>query len=114
MKSYEKLFQQFMDWRNTKNIISFSENVLLAYFQELQHKMKASTLWAHCSVIKYVLNVKHKVDISQYRKLYALLKRKSPGYVVKKSKIFSLDQIQRFLDKAPDDKDFLFSKVSTS
>lgn len=111
-KVYEKLYKQFMDWRNAKNISSFTENDLLAYFHELQQKMKPSSLWTHCSVIKSVLNVRHNVDISGYRKLYALLKQKSAGYIAKKSKTFSPDQIKRFLDEAPD-FNFLCSKVSS-
>ena len=43
-KMYEKFYRQFMDWRKTKSINSFSENVLLVYFEELSLSMKSSTL----------------------------------------------------------------------
>ncbi|PSN39688.1 hypothetical protein C0J52_22264 [Blattella germanica] len=39
-KMYEKFYRQFMDWRKTKSINSFSENVLLVYFEELSLSMK--------------------------------------------------------------------------
>lgn len=29
---YETLYKKFMDWRLEKNVTSYSENVLLAYF----------------------------------------------------------------------------------
>ncbi|XP_023311993.1 uncharacterized protein LOC111691272 isoform X2 [Anoplophora glabripennis] len=51
-KVYEKLYQRFMDWRNTNNISTFSENVLIAYFQELMETMKSSSTWTHYSIIK--------------------------------------------------------------
>lgn len=101
-----------MGWRNTKNMSSFSEKVLLVYFEELQQKMKPTSLWTHWSALKSVLKFKHNVDVSKYLKLYALLKRKSLGYTGKKSKIFSPLQIKRFLEEAPD-REYLFSKVSS-
>ncbi|CAH1130496.1 unnamed protein product [Ceutorhynchus assimilis] len=110
-KVYQKIYGQFMDWRNTNNISSFSENDLTVYFGELQQKMKPSTVWTHYSIIKSLLNINHNVDISKYHKLYAMLMRKSVGFISKQSKTFSPDEIRRFLDEAPD-KQFLFSKVA--
>lgn len=111
-KVYEKLYQRFMDWRNTNNISTFSENVLIAYFQELMETMKSSSIWTHYSIIKSLININHNIDISKYKKLQALLKRKSEGYVGKKSKIFSPEQLKTFIDEAPDEI-YLFIKVST-
>lgn len=37
-KRYEDSYQKFMLWRNKKNVTTFSENVLLAYFGELSKK----------------------------------------------------------------------------
>lgn len=108
---YEIIYKRFMDWRLKNNIKSFSENVMLAYFQELSNTMKPSSLWAIYSMLKSTLNIKHeKINIAAYPKLIALLKRKSDGFKSKKSKVLSTNQINEFLQNAPDDK-HLFKKV---
>lgn len=35
LKTYKKCYSNFMDLRNTNKVSSFSENVLLVYFDEL-------------------------------------------------------------------------------
>ncbi|PSN56030.1 hypothetical protein C0J52_21359, partial [Blattella germanica] len=50
--------------------------------------------------------------ISQYKKLYSLLKRKSVGYNGKKeAKVFSTDEIKTFTDEAPDNTHLLIKVV---
>ncbi|XP_050300116.1 uncharacterized protein LOC126738720 [Anthonomus grandis grandis] len=66
-----------MDYRTNKNVTSFSENVVMAYFLELGSKMKYSTLWANYSMLKATLDIRHDVDISKYSKLRAFLKRQA-------------------------------------
>lgn len=97
----------FMTWRIKRNVNSFSENVLLVYFEEMSKTMKSPTLWTNYSVLKTTLNVKHGIDISQYKKLYSLLKQKSVGYNGKKAKVFSTDEIKTFIDEAPDNTHLL-------
>jgi hypothetical protein len=110
---YKIAYKQFMDWRTVKNIkSSYSENVLLAYFGELCEKVKPNSLWVHYSMLRSSLIVYHNVNISEYLKLRAFLKRKSDGYKPKKSKTLTSEQINQFLLKAPDDK-YLFTKVDT-
>ena len=101
-----------MNWRGNNNVSSFSENVLIVYFEELSTILKPSTMWSHYSMIKATLNIKHNVDINKYLKLTALMKRKSDGYIAKKSKILGNDEIKRFLDQAPDEV-HLLTKVSS-
>ncbi|PSN44039.1 hypothetical protein C0J52_19607 [Blattella germanica] len=69
--------------------------------------MKSPTLWTNYSVLKTTLNVKHGIGISQYKKLYSLLKQKSVGYNGKKAKVFSTDEIKIFIDEAPDNTHLL-------
>lgn len=109
-KIYEKTYEEFMDWRMKKNTTSYSENVLLAYFQEMSEKLKSPTLWTKFSMLKSTLGIHHNIDMTKYSKLIAFLKRKSEGYKGKKSKTFSPDQIKKFMSEAPD-KLYLFSKV---
>lgn len=108
--NYNKCYHEFMEWKMNKNATSFSENVLLAYFQELSEKYKVSSMWVKYSMIKSTLNIYNEVDITKYSKLIAFLKRNSQGYKGKKSKTFTAEQINKFLNEAPDTL-YLFTKV---
>lgn len=110
---YLKAYELFDKWRLSKGAKTYSETVLLSYFIELAKTMKPSTLWSTYSMIKSVIKTKRDVNISTYPKLLAFLKRKSEGYKAKKSKVFTAQEIEKFLNKAPD-CDFLCVKVSKS
>jgi hypothetical protein len=100
---YKAAYNAFMDWRNKENTTSFSENVLLAYFGNISKKFKPTTLWSQYSMLRTMLNINNNVDISKFAKLRALLKRKSEGYSPKKSKVFSPEEVNMFINKAPDE-----------
>lgn len=110
-KQYEKAYKDFMAWIATKNTRSVSENVLLVYFEHLSTKFKPVSLWTYYSMLKSTINIRHEVDISKYYKLIAFLKRKSEGYTGKKSKTFLPEEIEKFLNEAPDQL-YLMQKVS--
>lgn len=107
---YETTYQKFMDWRLENNTNSFSENVLLAYFQELSNQMKPTTLWSIYSMLRTTLNIYNNLNITAYAKLTDFLKSNSYGFKSRKSKILSSKQIDEFLKNAPD-KEYLFMKV---
>lgn len=107
---YEIVYQKFMDWRIKNKINSFSENVLLAYFGDLMEQFKPSSIWAIYSMLRTVISIKNNVNIETYPKLKAFLKRQSEGFKSKKSKIFSSDEISKFLNEAPDSQ-YLLTKV---
>lgn len=110
-EKYELAYKKFMDWRKNKNIIcSFSENVLLVYFEELSKTLKSSTLWSQYSMLRSTLSVKNNINISKYEKLKAFLKRKSENYAPKQSKTFTCEEVQQFLECASDEK-YLLAKV---
>lgn len=109
-EKYENAYRRFMDYRMSKNTSSFSENVVMAYFLDLCLKMKSSTLWSNYSMLKSTLALKHNVDISTYSKLRSLLKRQAQGYRAKKSKILTKEEIEKFIQEAPD-KENLMIKV---
>lgn len=110
---YNHAYERFLTWCNDKNISNYSENVLLAYFFEMttKLKMKSSTMWSQYSMIKSLLNIKHGLDISKYMKLRAYLKKQNEGYTPKKSKVFTKDQFEDFLNNAPNEQ-YLGIKVS--
>ncbi|KAJ8976506.1 hypothetical protein NQ317_005464 [Molorchus minor] len=82
-------------------------------FLELHHSKscKPSSLWLYYSMLKATINLHNNIDISKYSRLIAFLKRKNDGYKPKKSKILSRDEIDVFLNNAPDDI-YLMMKVS--
>ncbi|XP_071057093.1 uncharacterized protein [Onthophagus taurus] len=105
-KIYNGAYNKFLTWCNKKNIKDYSENTLLVYFYELvtESKWKCSTLWSQYSMLRTVLNINYNVDISKYMKLRAFLKKQNEGYRAKKSKVFTKEQFDKFLDEAPNDK----------
>lgn len=112
-QQYDIAYNGFIEWSQLKKVEGkFSESVFLVYFEEKSKLWKSSTLWSKFSMIKAELKIKENVDISKYHKLVAFLKRKSVGYRPKKSKILTREQIDRFLNEAPDTK-YLMIKVAT-
>ena len=108
---YEKVYQKFIEWSMDNHVSTYSENVLLAYFNNLTKTYKPSSLWAIYSMLRATLNIRHNINIENYSKLKAYLKRQSDGYKSKKSKILTAKEIKTFLEQAPD-REFLFMKVA--
>lgn len=109
-KIYNAAYDKFQVWLKSKGTTSMSENVLVAYFSHLSNSMKPSTLWSTYSMLKSTLKSKNDVDIKSYSKLIAFLKSKSRGFKPKKSRILTSDNIEKFLNEAPDEK-YLAMKV---
>ncbi|KAJ3661160.1 hypothetical protein Zmor_005570 [Zophobas morio] len=110
-KLYKIAYNQFMKWKQEKKITSFSERVILAYFADLSSKYKISTLWTYYSMLRSTLNINHNINIEQYHKLRAFLKRQGENYQPKKAKTLSPQQITKFITEAPDVK-YLATKVA--
>lgn len=111
IKKYNKTYDDFLQWKSEKNAASFSETVLLAYFSEKAQKYKPSTLWSIYSMLKSTILTRNDINIQEYKKLTAFLKRKSEGFRSKKSKVLNTKDVYSFLQNAPDDK-YLLMKVS--
>lgn len=107
---YLKEYETFKEWRLKNGVQSFSEKVLLVYFDEKSKQFKPSTLWSTYSKLKATLSINQDIDISKYVKLIAFLKHQSVGYKPKKSRTFSREEITKFILEAPDDK-YLMNKV---
>lgn len=61
-------------------------------------------------MLKSTIQINENIDISQYKKLLAFLKRQNDTYEAKKSKVLTMENVTMFLKEAPDDK-FLLMKV---
>ncbi|KAK4880253.1 hypothetical protein RN001_008399 [Aquatica leii] len=80
-------------------IKNYTENCLLAYFQEMPCK---KSLWPIFSMLKSCLSVYDNIDISKYSKVIALIKRESSKHKPKKSKVLTDNEINKFISEAPD------------
>lgn len=125
---YEKEYVNFCEWRKRKDVRGVDETIILAYIHERSKNAKSSSLWAYYSQLKKMLSVKENIDISRYVKLTlfmnfelldnccrfhqvsAFLKQQSVGHRPKKSMVFTLKDMERFLDTASDDE-YLLQKV---
>ncbi|KAJ3662266.1 hypothetical protein Zmor_006622 [Zophobas morio] len=110
---YEASYARFLKYCKERNIKKYSENAVLSYFVELANvkKMKSSSLWSHYSMVRSLLHIREKVDISKYFNLRAFLKKhQRENYQAKKSAVLTKHQFLTFLAKAPDEK-YLGTKI---
>lgn len=107
---YMNAYNQLKTWCEERKVVKVTENVLLAYFKEKSEGKKVSTLWANYSMLKSTLAIKENIDISKFFKLVAFLKQKNSSYKPKKSKVFTKEEINKFIVEAPDDE-YLSKKV---
>ncbi|KAJ8914177.1 hypothetical protein NQ315_015950 [Exocentrus adspersus] len=101
---YEKEMVEFDNWRKKRGLGegAITEEVLLAYFFNVEKHFAASSMWTKYSMLKSMLKVHKGIDISKYGKLTSYLKVGSRKYKTKKAKILERNQIEEFLKKAPD------------
>jgi hypothetical protein len=110
---YEAQFNIFKQWCEDKGVKTYTENVLLAYFNDLVEKNWKS-LWSIYSMLRSCLAIQFNIDISKFPKLIAYLKRKTNNHKPKKkNRILQENDITRFLNEAPD-REFLLMKISMS
>ncbi|KAJ8918303.1 hypothetical protein NQ315_014173 [Exocentrus adspersus] len=93
---YEKEMVKFDNWRKKRGLGegAITEEVLLAYFFNVEKHFAASSMWTKYSMLKSMLKVHKGIDISKYVG--------SRKYKTKKAKILERNQIEDFLKKAPD------------
>ncbi|XP_045462723.1 uncharacterized protein LOC123672598 [Harmonia axyridis] len=108
---YEKQYTAFCAWRNNKKAKGVNEKIILAYISEQSKKVKSSSLWSYYSQLKKMLALKEKIDIGRFHQVTAFLKQHSRGYVAKKSKVFTREEFEYFLDAAPDEQYLLIGVV---
>lgn len=108
---YQKVYDTFKKWCDDKKIKTINEKVLVAYFTVELKDFKATSLWTIYSKLRSTLHIYENFDISTFSNLKALLKLKSVGHNVKKSKTFTKEEFYRFIKEAPDD-DYLAMKVN--
>lgn len=103
-------YNKFMKWRKDNGKQNFSEALFLEYFKHLNKNYQASTLWTFYSIIRTMVLAKHNLDIRGYLSLASYLKKVNKGYVAKKAKRLSAEQVYTFLQNAPNQQ-YLATKV---
>lgn len=101
---YRKTYEEFLSWMENKKTNSFSEVVLVAYFKECSDTILPSTLWARYSMIRSMIKSEKNIDISTYGNLRSFLKNLNSRFKSKKSKVFAPEEIQSYLQNAPDEQ----------
>ena len=109
---YTKEYNLFKAWRKTQGTSSFAEAVFIIYFNELSEKLSSATLWSKYSKIRSTINKFDGIDISNYKQLIGILKQLRANYTPKKSKVFTANDISKFLNEASNNQ-YLDIKVST-
>ncbi|KAJ8910183.1 hypothetical protein NQ315_004523 [Exocentrus adspersus] len=61
-KIYEAQYDTFVKWCCQRKLENVNEDVLLVFFAEKSKTLSSSTLWAHYSMLKTMLNVKRNID----------------------------------------------------
>ncbi|KAJ8918170.1 hypothetical protein NQ315_014036 [Exocentrus adspersus] len=89
-----------------------TEDVLLAYMNQLWARFSPNSLWTKWSMLKSCLEIKESVQIRRFQKVIAFLKRKNKRYIPRKAKVLSKEQVERFRLDAPDDL-WLLAKIVT-
>ncbi|XP_074027549.1 uncharacterized protein isoform X2 [Leptinotarsa decemlineata] len=112
---YQKEYKIYLDWLTRKNVMpkDVTETVFLAYFQELSETYSPNSLWTKWSMLKSMVTIHEKRDITKFNELQAFLKRKSKSYKPKKSAVLSPKDVIRFLKDAPNDIHLLHKKSGT-
>ncbi|XP_044587106.1 uncharacterized protein LOC123266772 isoform X2 [Cotesia glomerata] len=109
-EKYFRAYDVFKEWQLKHDHDKVTEAVMLEYFEILNETKKPSTLWSQYSMLKSTFNLKEDLDISQFKKLRAYLKKQGTGFKNAKSKVLSAANIHDFLIKASD-YEYLAEKV---
>ena len=91
-----------------------TEEDFIQYFDYLKgvKKLAANTIWSQYSMLNHKFQALFGEKLQKFPRITMLLKSYENGYVRKKSKIFSKEQIENFLKNAPDDGEFIHIKVA--
>ena len=99
---YDNAFSHFKEWKRENHLTSSSEDTLMAFFEDMSEKYAPNTLWSMYSMIRSKLLQTENTDISKYASLKRFISVANQNYTPKKAKILSTQNIENFLNKAPD------------
>lgn len=109
---YLRAYQTFSTWMEEKNTKKIGESTLLAYFNEGLRSKAPTTMWSEYSLLKKTIYINDNIDISQFKSISELLKQHSRTHSKKKAKTFSTNEIDRYLEDAPNTLDYIQEKFA--
>lgn len=123
---YDKEYKIFVNWklRNAVTVVTFRNWYVIVLLMISMHefvnivsplqseKYNSSSLWTKYSILKSTLIINNNIDISRYNRLASFLKKRSRGYIPKKSKVLTGDQVLTFIKDAPNET-YLLHKVKS-
>lgn len=111
---YELTYNRFTKWKQDKNIIGITEDVILEYLYHLRTISAVSTLRSRITMIRSTIDINDDIDIFQYERVRLFWKKTSisarNNSTRKLIKIFCLNDIEKFLRESPDNL-YLLIKV---
>lgn len=113
-KKYDQTWQEFIKYSGINQGTKPTEENYLQFFDYLKNikKYACSTIWSSYSK----LNHKHQIYFGEKLQIYPrithLLKSYESGYIRKTAKAFSKEEIDRYLESAPDSEDHVHIKVA--
>lgn len=107
---YMAIYQNFIKWKKSQGFVEINEDVILRFLSVLAKTFSPISVVAKYTMLKKSLLIYHNIDSSRYRAVKTFLKRNKDGYVPKKSKTFTEEDIGRFMTEAPD-QDYLGVKA---
>ncbi|XP_066139031.1 uncharacterized protein [Euwallacea fornicatus] len=110
-RRYQAEYNRFVHWCTIQNIESYTEDVILRYFEEMSQTYSCSSLWVFYSMLKCTLLRYHNVSMETFTKLRSFLKGIARDPHSKKYKSFTDEEFERFLVEAPDST-YLATKVA--
>lgn len=112
VKRYDNSWSLFVSYVNLGDRRP-SEDEFIQYFHYLKNdrKLAASTIWSHYSMINHKYQTQTGQKLQMYPRITMLLKSFEAGYVRKSANIFSKNNMDEFLTKAPDTGDFIHIKA---
>lgn len=111
---YRQEFEKFREWCATHSVPAgyYSENVLLAYVEEISRKYSAGSMWSKFSMLRSSILTLGGKDLGELPRIVKFVKKISKAHSAKKSLTFTRDQINEFMRDAPDEAN-LPVKVAT-
>lgn len=110
-QNYDSVYLKFVEWKTKEKVKASNEDILLAYYNELKIKYAPSSMWSFFSMLKSTIMLYEQENIHKYGRLQHLLKVNCKNFQSKKSKVFTVEETDKFLTEAPDDV-YLATKVS--
>lgn len=101
-EAYLRTYNNLEIWKKSNNMTGWSEDVLLMYFEDVKKLYSPITMNAIFTRLQLMMKKYHKINIDCYDKVMKFLKQNEQGYKAKKTSFFKANEIQKFIETAPD------------